>query len=104
MAVPGSVQERIEHYRASGRVHVQDKVELFSRASWLAVLNGQLLQPERIDPLAQMYDAARFAPLLGGLRRLVDEAARAQMSHEAYLARYCMDPALAVSGLDGSAR
>ena len=103
MAVPDSVQERIEHYRASGRVHVQDKVELFSKASWLAVLNGQLLQPERIDPLAQMYDAARFKPLLGGLRRLVDEAARAQMSHEAYLERHCMDPTLNGSSLSGGA-
>jgi tryptophan halogenase len=89
MPVPDSLQERIEHYRASGRVHVQDKVELFSKASWLSVLNGQLLHPERIDPLAQMYDAARFEPLLGGLRRIIDEAARAQMSHEAYIEKYC---------------
>jgi tryptophan halogenase len=101
MPVPDSVQERIEDYRASGRVHVQDKVELFSRASWLAVLNGQLLQPERIDPLAQMYDAARFEPLLGGLRQLVDKAAQAQMSHDAYIEQYCMDPNLNISGVNG---
>ncbi|CAN7464121.1 tryptophan 7-halogenase [Pseudoduganella sp. LjRoot289] len=92
MTVPDAIQERIEHYRASGRVHVQDQVELFSRASWLAVLNGQLLQAERIDPLAQMYDAARFKPLLGGLRGLIDDAARAQMSHEAYIEQYCLAP------------
>jgi tryptophan halogenase len=89
MPVPDSLQERIEHYRAAGRLHVQDKVELFSRASWLAVLNGQLLQPERIDPLAQMYDAARFKPLLEGLHRLIDDAARAQMTHDACIEQYC---------------
>ena len=74
---------------------------MFSRVSWLAVLNGQLLQPERIDPLAQMYDAARFKPLLGGLHRLIDDAARAQMTHDAYIERYCMDPNLNVSGVNG---
>jgi tryptophan halogenase len=51
MSVPDTLLERLRIYRATGRVF-RESDELFTKTSWLAVLDGQGPEVEGHEPLA----------------------------------------------------
>ena len=73
MPLPPSLIEREATYRASGRLMLGTD-ELFRDASWLAVLNGQGVEAEDYNPLADTVDAATN---LAQVRQIADVIARA---------------------------
>ncbi|WP_156255786.1 tryptophan halogenase family protein [Sandarakinorhabdus oryzae] len=92
MAIPATLQHKIDHFRAFGRT-VSDGPELFLNASWLAVHIGQFNLPERYDPLVDSRAATVDGPrLLGGLARVMREAAAEMPTHAAFIARHCAAP------------
>ncbi|TMJ13685.1 MAG: tryptophan 7-halogenase, partial [Alphaproteobacteria bacterium] len=89
MEVPETLQYRIDHFRAGGRL-VSPGNELFQNASWLAVHVGQLNWPERYDPLADARAADVDAPaILASMAGAAAEAAEAMPRHEAWIDRFC---------------
>jgi tryptophan halogenase len=52
MSVPDTLLERLRIYRATGRVF-RESDELFTKTSWLAVLDGQGPEVEGVEPLAE---------------------------------------------------
>jgi tryptophan halogenase len=80
---------KLQHFRKSGRI-VADPDELFLNVSWLAVLHGQGIEPERCDPLLAHRSALADAQArLSGLRRTMAEASAAMPSHADFIAAHC---------------
>ncbi|HEX8263187.1 MAG TPA: tryptophan halogenase family protein [Allosphingosinicella sp.] len=88
MAVPESLSRKIELFRENGRIFRHED-ELFSEASWLAVLLGQGVRPRRYDPLADTVDSAGIEATLARMAPFVRKAAEAMPPHSAYIKRHC---------------
>ncbi|MDI1328532.1 MAG: tryptophan 7-halogenase [Brevundimonas sp.] len=86
MAPPDSLAEKIELFRSRGAVRL-DREGLFMHPSWVAVLLGQGVTPERHHPLADKAPDARLIPGLAGLREAIRRAAAAMPAHDDALAR-----------------
>jgi tryptophan halogenase len=90
MQIPDELAWKLQNFRRYGRL-VSEGMELFQNPSWLAVMIGQNVWPERWDPLVDLraIDSAKF---LAGLRRVIDEAADHMPSHAEFIARNCPMP------------
>ena len=91
MAVPETLQYRIDHFRRYGRL-VSPGLELFQNPSWLAVHVGQLNWPDRYDPLADERANVDAPAILAQIRTAAAEAAEAMPLHGHYVARHCRAP------------
>ncbi len=58
-SIPDSLAHRIELFRARGKVARYDG-QLFADSSWIAVMMGQKIVPERWDPLAETMPLAEL--------------------------------------------
>lgn len=88
MDVPETLAHRMALFQSGGRfTRIGD--ELFSEASWVAVLTGQGLVPPTHDPLADAMPDAVLAQRMEGLRRIIRSTAEAMPTHEAFIQRYC---------------
>ncbi|HWU48433.1 MAG TPA: tryptophan halogenase family protein [Asticcacaulis sp.] len=86
MAIPDALAERIDHFRACGRLLQRDP-DLFGPPSWLAVHVGQGHLPQSPDPLlAYRPDQSDW---LDKVRRAMAAAAEGLPSHQAYIANTC---------------
>ena len=88
MAIPASLQHRLELFAQSGRVFQQGR-DLFTENSWTQVMLGQGLMPQQYHPIVNMMSD-------GELRRFlvdIEERARhrvAQLpSHQSFIDHYC---------------
>ena len=93
MAIPDSLQYKLDQWTTNARL-VASGVELFSNPSWLAVLLGQNVVPERYDTLADMrgLEGKRF---LESIRKAIGEAAGAMPGHRQFVDAKCKAPPLA---------
>lgn len=81
-----SLQDRMTLFEETGRIFVSE-LELFKKASWLAVFWGQGLRPKTYDPLADDISLNDTVRNLGLMRDVLGRAAIAQPDHGAFLAR-----------------
>ncbi|RZF66309.1 tryptophan 7-halogenase [Sphingomonas populi] len=86
MAVPETLQFKIDHFRRSGR-HVPRELDLFGEASWTAVHLGQSNLPEGRDPLlGYAQDAAASRVFVERLAGAIQTAAESMPAHDQYIA------------------
>jgi len=91
MEVPQTLTRKMNLFRRRGRlVRYQD--ELFSEDSWLAVMLGQNLMPERYDPLVDMLPQENTVTVLRRMQGLVRQAAESLPGHEDFIAQHCAAP------------
>lgn len=88
MPIPDSLQDKLELYRSSSGVY-RDNNELFSEASWLAVLSGQGVQAQGYNPLVDLVPIEQLDKQLRVMRDGVTQGVEAMPSHEQYIQRYC---------------
>lgn len=81
MTLPGTLQEREEQYRRSGRLMLADD-ELFREASWLAVLNGQGILAQGYNPLADTLDGAQNIRQLEQIAQVIARAVPTLPKHD----------------------
>ena len=86
MAVPDSLAGKIALFQENGRVFRHED-ELFSEASWLAVLLGQGVVPRRWDPLADALPDQEVRETLARMAPFIRQAAQSMPPHRDYLAR-----------------
>ena len=86
MALPDTLATRLALFREKGRVLRYDD-DLFSIASWVAVLVGQGVLPKGYDPMVDALDDAAVAAALRRWRADYAGAAAAMPDHAAYVAR-----------------
>ena len=85
MELPDSLQERIELYRATGRIRVKAG-ELFTDLSWFYIFEGMGIEPAAYDPLADVVPMDRLEEIFAALRREVAAAAASAPTHDSYFA------------------
>ena len=88
MAVPASLEHKIELFRETGRVFRKNE-ELFAENSWVQVMMGQGINPQSHHPVAAKLRDEELKHLLGSLREQVSRTVAALPSHGDYVARYC---------------
>ena len=89
MSVPDSLSDKMELFRQAGRVFRYED-ELFSKTSWIAVLLGQNVVPQTVDPIVSTLDAGQIAHSLGSMRAAMTGAATKMPTHEAFLKNYSL--------------
>ncbi len=93
MSIPDTLKYKIDHFRAYGRL-VSTGIELFQNPSWLAVLIGQFVDPERYDPLVDQRSNVDAAGRLENLHKVMQEAAAIMPTHQEYIDKHCKAPPL----------
>jgi tryptophan 7-halogenase len=88
MDVPESLTRKIELFRARGRLFRYED-ELFSDASWTAVMMGQGLMPSGYDPLAETLDPREIGHMVEKMASMFDASARQMPDHSEFIARNC---------------
>ncbi|HWA91038.1 MAG TPA: tryptophan halogenase family protein [Rhizomicrobium sp.] len=91
MAIPEPLAYKIDLFRRSGRVAYQGR-ELFTEQSWLSVMSGQGIMPERHDPLADVMPLDELKKRLDRMKLIVRQAAEAAPSHRDFVMRHCPAP------------
>ena len=88
MAVPDSLTEKVELFRANGQIF-REEDELFTETSWAAVMMGQRIAMGGSNAMADVIAGPGLKKELdemeGSIRFLVDR----MPSHADYLSRYC---------------
>ena len=91
MAIPESLQYKIDHFRNYGLL-VSDERELFKNPSWIAVYLGQNIIPRRAPALAQMRDRVPVAERMGAIAGAMQQAVAEMPKHADFLAQNCRSP------------
>ena len=88
MDVPEPLAERMRSYRATGRVY-READDLFSKTSWLAVMDGQGLDAEGQDPIAGALSLAETRARLERIEVVTATAAERMPRHEEFIRNHC---------------
>ncbi len=91
MSVPDNLQERIDLFRSSGTAF-QGGGELFRVDSWVQVMLGQRLEPQGWHRLGALMNRTQVDGVFDGLKKTVDHAVAAMMTHDAFIKQYCGQP------------
>ena len=84
MQVPDSLHKKMEMWRLHGRVF-RENAELFTMPSWVAVMLGQNIWPERHDPIADTLDEHKVAAAMKQMREGYLNTAMGLPSQEEFL-------------------
>ena len=85
LAIPDSLRERIDLYRATGRIRPRPG-ELFNDLSWFYVLEGMGVRPQSYDPLLDVIPAEPFAAMFARMRGEAGAACQDAWAHHIALA------------------
>ena len=88
MDIPDSLVEKIELFKARGRVS-QYRQGLFLEPSWLAVYLGQRILPEAWDQRVDLAPADKLRGQLIETRKEIARAADSLADHETFINRHC---------------
>jgi tryptophan halogenase len=83
---PASLAHTIGLFRDRGRLPFHEE-ETFARDSWLAVLIGQGVMPERVDPLVDLHDSQEAEAAMARMRSVLTSMVAALPAHADYLSR-----------------
>jgi tryptophan halogenase len=93
MTVPDSLQEKLDVFASAGRIFAST-YDLFREVSWIQVLIGQGLIPERYDPAVDITSADDILTHLDGVEQIISKCVNAMPYHGDYIAKNCRAPAL----------
>ena len=88
MAIPDTLQEKIDHFKANGRISRFNN-ELFNDLSWFEVMYGQGLRPEGYHALADIFPEEELARRLEGIQRVVRKSVDYMPGHAEFIAKTC---------------
>jgi len=88
MDLPESLREKIELFRATGRVF-REQEELFAEVGWFQVLTGQNIVPETYHPLADALTGEELAGFLRDLETIVSAPVPRLPAHADFIAQNC---------------
>ena len=88
MAIPDTLQEKIDLFRAGGRVH-REHEELFTESSWIQVLLGQSIMPAAYHPMVDVLGPDEIRQMVAGVRGVLERSAEAMPPHREFIARNC---------------
>ncbi|WP_024462291.1 tryptophan halogenase family protein [Marinimicrobium sp. LS-A18] len=86
--IPDSLAHRIELFKSQAHVF-QSNNDLFSSDSWVQVMLGQGVSPQRYHPIADVMTPDHLQKFITGDRNSVQQTVRQLPSHQSFLDRYC---------------
>jgi tryptophan halogenase len=86
MAVPETLQHKLDLYRSRGRVPLLDG-DMFEEAEWNSVLDAHGMRPRRYDVRADGFPLERLRQHFAAVRSVMLQAAASLPRHGDYLAR-----------------
>ena len=89
MSIPQSLEHRISLFKETGKLFVESPYKLFAEPSWLHVMVGQGVVPERYHVVAKEMTDAELKQFLEGVRSSVNKTVQKMPSHHDYLQYYC---------------
>lgn len=92
MSIPETLRYRIEQFRASARL-IAPWLDVFQESSWLAVMNGQGVEPRSYDPLADVLDSDEVQRHLRAMRITIRKTAQAMPTQGQFISQHCGAPA-----------
>ncbi len=84
MAIPASLEDKIDLFRATARVH-REHEELFTEEGWYQVMIGQGVVPRAWHPLAGQLSDSDLADYLAGLREGYRRKSAMLPTHDEYI-------------------
>jgi tryptophan halogenase len=88
MKVPDTLQHRIDLFADTGRVFRYQN-ELFAENSWVQVMLGQGLTPQRHHQSADLMGDEELSNFLNGIRDGIKATVAKMPQHQQYVQRYC---------------
>ncbi|MDC7675070.1 tryptophan halogenase family protein [Asticcacaulis machinosus] len=88
MPLPDTLMEKIETFRETGLLPLLDQ-ESFVLPSWLAILIGMDVMPQRRDPLAGIQDAHKLRAALLSRKDTIAKTVALLPDHAAFIDRHC---------------
>jgi tryptophan halogenase len=88
MAIPDSLQHRIDLFRETGRVFKVPN-ELFGENSWIQVMLGQGLMPEQYHPIVDMMKDGELEHFLADIRGKIEKRVSQMPTHAKFIDYYC---------------
>jgi tryptophan halogenase len=86
LTLPDSLAQRIDMYRATGRV-VQPRPELFTDLDWFWIFEGMGVTPRDYDPLVDTVDFEQVKRLMLAVSQKVTADAAAAPTHDSFFAQ-----------------
>ena len=88
MAIPDSLQHKMDLYRSNGRLS-RAELDLFGEVSWLQVMHGQRIRAKSHHPFADVRPASEVAEFLGNVETVVQKCVDFMPTHAAFIRQYC---------------
>lgn len=88
MPIPASLEHRMRLFKETGKFFIKS-YELFAEPSWLQVMVGQGVIPERHHVVANEMTEDELKKFLNGIRTSVKQTVQKMPSHYDYLQHYC---------------
>lgn len=89
MPIPESLKHRISLFKETGKLFVESPYKLFAEPSWLHVMVGQGVVPERHHIVANEMTESELKKFLEDVRNNVKKTVQKMPSHHDYLQHYC---------------
>ncbi len=86
-----SLVRKIEMFRSQGRI-IETDMDLFSPASWLAVMYGQGICPEGHNPVASAMPLEKSRDLTQQVMTAIQNSVEVMPSHSDFIAEHCAAP------------
>ena len=88
MAIPPSLQQRIDLFKSHGRVY-REGSELFMKVSWLQVMHGQRIRPASYHPLADLLSEEEIQAYLEEVEGVIGACTEVMPTHAQFIAEHC---------------
>ena len=88
MPIPDSLAHRLQMFRESGTLFKYE-ADLFGIASWIQVMLGQGLMPERHHPIVDLMGEAELESFLANIRQQVRRQVENLPNHVDFIDHYC---------------
>lgn len=88
MAIPDTLADKIALFREAGRVFKEHE-ELFTEPSWVQVMIGQGIVPERYHPMVETLGDAETQRMVDGVGAVLQRAAQVMPDHQDYISKTC---------------
>ena len=92
MEVPDTLKAKMELFAGSARLF-KEPDDLFRESSWVQVMLGQGLIPQRYHPMADRISNEQLSRFLSDVRTIIDKAEANLPTHEAFVAAHCLSEA-----------
>lgn len=88
MTVPESLLEKIELFKASGRIF-RNAAEMFGDQNWMAVMAGQGIVPSAYHPLVDRLSNEEIIRRVDHIKLVIRKSVEFMPSHAQFISQYC---------------